>query len=327
MYTSSRVSPRWEGCCLDSTSQVCQLSLGQINTCKPINGEDSFDSRVTYTDLNQQLLRQSIRHSSRSHWFRSCSWFSCRLYCRGPIVGSSWSSRCPFVFLHFLAHRNCSPSFMHWKRNADCRSSVERHHCGYHVVSGSGLSCRDLQTFTTWCYHYYSTIGHRMGYPHHVSRLGMSGELELIPQRYFIGYGCSYIGDVDSTTSFRTAWGIQFVPCVFFMIGLPFLPESPRWLAKVDRVDEALHILANIQADGDLENVIAELEEIMTVLAAERLALKSWRKFVYNGMWRRTLAGFSVQAWQQLSGANVMTYYIVYIFCNTPNRSSVYVLG
>jgi MFS family permease len=40
---------------------------------------------------------------------------------------------------------------------------------------------------------------------------------------YFIGYGCSFIaGD----SSFRTAWSIQFVPCVFFMIGLPFLPES-----------------------------------------------------------------------------------------------------
>ncbi|KAF1840956.1 general substrate transporter [Cucurbitaria berberidis CBS 394.84] len=130
---------------------------------------------------------------------------------------------------------------------------------------------------------------------------------------YFIGYGCSFIP--GETASFRTAWGIQFVPCVFFMIGLPFLPESPRWLAKVDRTDEAIFILANIQADGNLEDpyVIAEYEEIITVLTAERLAPKSWRKFVYNGMWRRTLAGFSVQAWQQLSGANVMTYYL-YIF-------------
>jgi hypothetical protein len=90
------------------------------------------------------------------------------------------------------------------------------------------------------------------------------------------------------------------------MIGLPFLPESPRWLVKVDRVDEALHILAHIQADGNLEDpyVVAEYEEIITVLTAERLAPKAWRKFVYGGMWRRTLAGFSVQAWQQLSGAN-----------------------
>jgi hypothetical protein len=92
------------------------------------------------------------------------------------------------------------------------------------------------------------------------------------------------------------------------MIGLPFLPESPRWLAKVDRTEEALQILANIQADGDLTNeyVVAEYEEIITVLTAERLAPKGWRKFVLNGMWRRTLAGFSCQAWQQLSGANVM---------------------
>jgi MFS family permease len=109
---------------------------------------------------------------------------------------------------------------------------------------------------------------------------------------------------------------MQYVPCVFFVIGLPFLPESPRWLAKMDRTEEAIHVLANIQADGNLEDpyVIAEYAEIITVLNAERLAPKSWRKFFYGGMWRRTLAGFSVQAWQQLSGANVMTYYVVYIF-------------
>lgn len=75
-------------------------------------------------------------------------------------------------------------------------------------------------------------------------------------------------------------------------------------------------VLANIQAGGNLEDpyVIAEYEEIITVLTAERQAPKAWRKFVYNGMWKRTMAGFTVQAWQQLSGANVMTYYVVYIF-------------
>ncbi|KAF2131463.1 general substrate transporter [Dothidotthia symphoricarpi CBS 119687] len=156
-----------------------------------------------------------------------------------------------------------------------------------------------------------------------VAKPGQRGSIIIIQQlaiewgiliMYFIGYGCSFIK--GETASFRTAWGIQFVPCVFFMIGLPFLPESPRWLAKVDRTEEALHVLANIQAAGDLNDpyVIAEYEEIITVLTAERLAPKSWRKFVYNGMWRRTLTGFSVQAWQQLSGANVMTYYVVYIF-------------
>ncbi|KAF4554648.1 High-affinity glucose transporter-like protein 1 [Elsinoe fawcettii] len=130
---------------------------------------------------------------------------------------------------------------------------------------------------------------------------------------FFIGYGCTFI---PGEASFRTAWGIQFVPCVMLMIGLPFLPRSPRWLAKVDRVDEAIDVLARIQAGGDRNDplVVAEWQEIVETLAAERAAPAGWRKFVVNGMWKRTLAGFTVQMWQQNAGANVMTYYVVYIF-------------
>lgn len=131
---------------------------------------------------------------------------------------------------------------------------------------------------------------------------------------FFVGYGCSFIA---GEASFRTAWGIQFVPAVLLMIGLPFLPRSPRWLAKVGRTDEAIQMLANIQTNGNIDDplVIAEWEEISTVLQAERESVyQGWRKFVKGGMWKRTLAGMSVQAWQQMSGANVMTYYVVYVF-------------
>ncbi len=40
-------------------------------------------------------------------------------------------------------------------------------------------------------------------------------------------------------------------------------------------------------------------------------------------MRRRTFDGFSVQAWQQLSGANVMTYYIVYVFAMASLEGSI----
>lgn len=84
------------------------------------------------------------------------------------------------------------------------------------------------------------------------------------------------------------------------MIGLPFLPRSPRWLAKVGREEEAIQTLADIQAGGNKDDplVIAEWEEIYTVLAAERESVRGWKKFFVNGMWKRTLAGMSVQAWQ-----------------------------
>ena len=124
---------------------------------------------------------------------------------------------------------------------------------------------------------------------------------------FFAGFGCSFIA---GPASFRTAWGIQFVPAVCLMLGIPFLPRSPRWLAKVGRTKQAVEVLAHIQAHGDINDplVIAEWEEITTVLQAEREALKGWRKFIKNGMWRRTFAGTSVQAWQQLSGANVCSH-------------------
>ena len=118
---------------------------------------------------------------------------------------------------------------------------------------------------------------------------------------YFIGYGCTFI---PGPASFRTAWGIQFVPCFFLLLGLPFLPESPRWLAKKDRSQEAIEILAKIQAGGDVNDplVVAEWKEITEVLTLERAAGSGWKKFVRNGMWKRTLAGFTVQMWQQNSG-------------------------
>jgi len=111
---------------------------------------------------------------------------------------------------------------------------------------------------------------------------------------FFSGYGCSFI---EGPASFRTAWGIQYIPAVFLMAGLPFLPRSPRWLAKVGRTEEAIKTLADIQAGGHIDNplVVAEWEEIWTVLQAEREAPGNWRKFVYRGMWKRTLAGMSVQ--------------------------------
>jgi len=53
-----------------------------------------------------------------------------------------------------------------------------------------------------------------------------------------------------------------------------FSARSPRWLAKVNRTEEAITTLARIQAKGDVNDplVVAEWEEITIVLAAERSA-------------------------------------------------------
>ncbi|KAI4599059.1 hypothetical protein KJ359_002476 [Pestalotiopsis sp. 9143b] len=111
--------------------------------------------------------------------------------------------------------------------------------------------------------------------------------------------------------SFRTAWGIQFNPAVLLVIGVPFLPHSPRWLAKVVRNKETIETLARTQAGGNVDDplVIAEWNKISTTIIAEREAGQGWRNFVKNGMWKRTLVGMSVQAWQRW--ALVLCHFVI----------------
>ncbi|KAK9241793.1 hypothetical protein V1506DRAFT_563433 [Lipomyces tetrasporus] len=91
-----------------------------------------------------------------------------------------------------------------------------------------------------------------------------------ITVQYFIEYGCSFL---DSTASFRLPWAIQIIPAVVFFVGLFWFPYSPRWLASVDRWDEALRVLALLRtANGDTNNplVIAEYKEIEDQIRCER---------------------------------------------------------
>ncbi|KAK6457887.1 high-affinity glucose transporter [Scheffersomyces xylosifermentans] len=131
---------------------------------------------------------------------------------------------------------------------------------------------------------------------------------------FYICYGLHFINGVGS---FRIAWGIQIVPGLILFVGCFFIPESPRWLAKHGYWDEAEQIVSLIQAKGDRENpdVLIEISEIKEqVLLEENL-----KSFTYYDLFRkkyikRTFTAVFAQIWQQLTGMNVMMYYIVYIF-------------
>ncbi|KAH6651989.1 general substrate transporter [Truncatella angustata] len=132
---------------------------------------------------------------------------------------------------------------------------------------------------------------------------------------YLISYGC--VNGVQSPSAFRIAWGIQGVPALVLFGVLFFFPESPRWLAQKDRWEECEDILAHLHGKGDRHHaaVITELEEVREAarVAAESKSVSMLGLFGPK-IWKRTLAGCSVQFWQQLLGGNVMLYYLVYIF-------------
>lgn len=138
---------------------------------------------------------------------------------------------------------------------------------------------------------------------------------------YYISFGCSYIGGKDShsysTAVFRIPWGLQMIPAVLLFIGMFFLPESPRWLARQDRWEECRSVLALVHGNGDANSpfVVAEMQEIGEMCEFERQNSDvSYLELFKPKMINRTMTGLWCQIWSQLTGMNVMMYYITYVF-------------
>ncbi|KAJ5258419.1 hypothetical protein N7524_009975 [Penicillium chrysogenum] len=131
---------------------------------------------------------------------------------------------------------------------------------------------------------------------------------------FYVSYGCSFL---EGTAAWRTPWGLQMVPAAL-LFGLVFLlPESPRWLAKKDRWEEAHEVLASVHAKGDRNApfVQSELQEIREMVEFERSNKDASYLDLFKGpMLYRTHLGVFTQIWSQLTGMNVMMLYITYVF-------------
>uniref|UniRef100_A0A0W0F4T1 Major facilitator superfamily (MFS) profile domain-containing protein n=1 Tax=Moniliophthora roreri TaxID=221103 RepID=A0A0W0F4T1_MONRR len=152
--------------------------------------------------------------------------------------------------------------------------------------------------------------------------------------QYFIQFGCS---DIQGVASFRIPWGLQMIPAVVLFFGMIYFPESPRWLLDNDRQvflhlcshrmlstshrdEEALQILADLHGKGDKNNELVRLEfqEIKEQVIFERNeGAKSYLDLLKGNNPRRVFLGCSIQMWSQLTGMNVMMYYITYVFRGT----------
>ena len=136
---------------------------------------------------------------------------------------------------------------------------------------------------------------------------------------YLVCYGCSR--GVAGPAAFRIAWGVQGIPAVILFVALFFFPESPRWLAGRERWEECLDVLASLHGKGDRTNaiVLAEFEEVQEAqrLAAQAQGVGFFELFGPR-IWKRTLAGTSVQMWQQLLGGNVVSQHSLFSYRRPP---------
>lgn len=104
---------------------------------------------------------------------------------------------------------------------------------------------------------------------------------------YYISYGTSFLGEDNAAgydvAVFRIPWGVQMVPAVLLLCFMFFLPESPRWLARKDRWEEAHKILTLVHGHGDPNSpfVAYEMSDIkhMCQLEAKFKDVTYWELF------------------------------------------------
>lgn len=122
----------------------------------------------------------------------------------------------------------------------------------------------------------------------------------------------AFLSDTAFSASGNWRWmlGIIAAPGVLFLVGLFFLPDSPRWLLLKGRRDDAQIVLAKLRGDQKVvEKEVADIEEQL------KTPQHGWSMFRENPNFRRSVGlGVLLQAMQQFTGMNVVMYYAPRIF-------------
>lgn len=141
------------------------------------------------------------------------------------------------------------------------------------------------------------------------------GQLSGINQTMIVsGMLISYIVDyflreLPIEIGWRLMLSIAAIPALILYLGVLKLPESPRFLIKKGKFEEAKTVLTHIRNNQDVEK---EYNEIKNTIQLENKTLTNHSlATLFNGKYKYlVVAGLGVAAFQQFQGANAIFYYI-----------------
>jgi len=125
---------------------------------------------------------------------------------------------------------------------------------------------------------------------------------------YFSNYLVAAILGADHPATWRWMFGVMALPSAAFLLTAMLIPESPRWLVKRGRREEAEQVLARFghEAPGREAAEIADSLQAESGGAQQRLFQRKYLKPL--------LLAFMIAAFNQLDGINAVIYYTADIF-------------
>lgn len=111
------------------------------------------------------------------------------------------------------------------------------------------------------------------------------------------------------TEGWRLSYGGNILFAIILLICLPFMPESPRWLAAHGSEEELREALRKTRFEDQIE---AEMKLLLAEVSEEKtLGSASWREVfsTKHNMRSRLALGISFQGIQQLCGINAIMFY------------------
>jgi len=109
--------------------------------------------------------------------------------------------------------------------------------------------------------------------------------------------------------AWRWMFGLGAVPSLFFLFGVIWLPESPRWLIKAGYDEKANLVLNKIGSTAFVKQTVTAIEQSLTGTIQ-----KSYKAVFEKSVRPAVIVGIVLAVFQQLCGINVVFNYTSTIF-------------
>ena len=152
-------------------------------------------------------------------------------------------------------------------------------------------------------------------YMSEMSPARLRGRLSGINQTMIVsGMLLSYVvdfllKDMPETIAWRLMLSLAAVPAIILFLGVLRLPESPRFLVRHGKIEEARQVLGFIREKHEVDAELRDIQETAQeeTAAAANTSLSTLLSDKYRYL---VTAGVGVAAFQQFQGANAIFYYI-----------------